>query len=118
MTYVQRDAEGAILTTYETAQFEGQELLAADDAELIAYQTARLEMDAAECAQAHEDHEVRRLLDAPPGYLVEWTRTQFPSLTLPERQRMTAIVKLLVIAARPAMRASPAPTAEVQPVSA
>lgn len=117
MVFVERNADGEITEVFQSEQWKGQESVTADDAELVAYQTERQTLDAQECAMAKEDHEIRRLLDASPGELILFCQNQFSSLTLGERARLCAILRLLQAAARPVMRPAPAPTVEPLVVS-
>jgi hypothetical protein len=64
----------------------------------------RVATDRDELLQSKLDAAVMALVDATPSQLITYARNNFPTLTLDEKNRMGAILHILAVAVRPAIR--------------
>lgn len=81
---------------------DGFDLVAANAAD--AQIAVRKSTDAAEAQASRVDAAVTSLLDMTAAQRVAWARTNFPSLTQPEQNKLGMLLTMVAIALRPLVR--------------
>lgn len=81
---------------------DGFDLSAANAAETQV--VARRSTDAAEAQASRVDAAVTGLLDMTAAQRIAWARTNFPSLTQPEQNKLGMLLTMVAIALRPLVR--------------
>lgn len=94
---------GEIGWLYENSVFTDPHPVPAPTAAAVAAM-ARQTLDEQERLQAKADAAILALVNATPPQLVTYARTNFPSLTLAEQNKMGIILNILAIAVRDRMR--------------
>lgn len=109
LMFVDRRADGSIYGTWTVKQFPGQEELADNNPEVVAFLAPkppdpRLVLDESERSAAKVDSALLTLVNMTPAQLQTFAQNNFPSLTVAERNRMATILNILAVAVRPHVR--------------